>query len=127
MMRTGGYLIYSNRLPVFIDDRAELYGAEFFGEFVNTRRGTPIWRSAFDAYDIQQALVAADSGLAEVLTAEGWHVDFSDERWTVFRVRNSLSERGEDASLTAGALRRVLVGVVRAPSVAAGKPSGPAA
>ena len=84
MMRPAAISIYSNQLPVFIDDRAELYGAEFFGEFVNTRRGTPIWRAAFDAYDIQQALVAADSGLAEVLTAEGWHVDFSDERWTVF-------------------------------------------
>ena len=42
--RTGGYLIYANRLPVFVDDRAELYGAEFFREFVDTRRGTPVWQ-----------------------------------------------------------------------------------
>ncbi len=60
---TGGYLIYANRLPVFIDDRAELFGADFFREFVNTRRGTPAWRSTFDRYGIEQALVASDVGL----------------------------------------------------------------
>ncbi len=81
---TGGYLIYANRLPVFVDDRAELYGPEFYREFVNTRRGTPVWQPAFDRYGIQQALVAADAGLADVLTAESWKVDFADERWTVF-------------------------------------------
>jgi len=81
---TGGYLIYANRLPVFIDDRAELFGAEFFEEFVDTRRGTPTWRSAFDRYGFEQALVATNAGLADVLTAEGWRVDFSDDRWTVF-------------------------------------------
>jgi len=82
--RTGGYLIYVDRLPVFVDDRAELYGADFFGEFVNTRRGTPVWKSVFEQYDIEQALVATDAGLANVLTAEGWRVDFTDDRWTVF-------------------------------------------
>ena len=81
---TGGYLIYANRLPVFVDDRAELFGAGFFREFVDTRRGTPVWRSVFERYGIEQALVATDAGLAEVLTAEGWKVDFIDDRWTVF-------------------------------------------
>ena len=81
---TGGYLIYANRLPVFIDDRAELYGAEFFREFVDTRRGTPTWRIAFDRYGIEQVLVRTDAGLAEVLAEEGWNVDFADDQWTVF-------------------------------------------
>lgn len=81
---TGGYLIYAGRLPVFIDDRAELYGAEFFQEFVDTRRGTPAWQAAFERYGIEQALVANDAGLAGVLAGEGWRVDFSDDRWTVF-------------------------------------------
>ena len=80
----GGYLIYADRLPVFIDDRAELYGAEFFSEFVDTRRGTLVWQSVFDRYGIREALVTTDSGLAEVLRGEGWRVDFSDDRWTVF-------------------------------------------
>ena len=81
---TGGYLIYLDQLPVFVDDRAELFGAEFFREFVDTRRGTPVWQVAFDRYDIEQALVATDAGLAVVLAAEGWAVDFADDRWTVF-------------------------------------------
>jgi hypothetical protein len=84
---TGGYLIYADRLPVFVDDRAELYGAEFFREFVDTRRGTPVWEVAFERYGIQQALVASDAGLAGVLTAEGWRVEFTDDRWTVFSRR----------------------------------------
>ena len=87
--RTGGYLIYADRLPVFIDDRAELYGADFFRTFVQTRAGTPVWDSLFERYGIEQALVATDSGLADVLTAEDWHVDFSDERWTVFSRRST--------------------------------------
>lgn len=81
---TGGYLIFVDRLPVFIDDRAELYGAEFFREFVDTRRGTPAWQAAFEKYGIEQALVANDAGLAGVLATEGWRVEFSDDRWTVF-------------------------------------------
>jgi hypothetical protein len=81
---TGGYLIYANRLPVFVDDRAELYGAEFFGEFVDTRRGAPAWRATFDRYGIEQALVSTDAGLAEALTTEGWELVFTDERWAVF-------------------------------------------
>jgi hypothetical protein len=81
---TGGYLIYANRLPVFVDDRAELYGADFFETFVQTRAGTPDWEAAFDRYGIEQALVNTDSGLADVLTLEGWQVDFADDQWTVF-------------------------------------------
>jgi hypothetical protein len=81
---TGGYLIYANRLPVFVDDRAELYGAEFFSEFVDTRRGTPTWQATFDRYGIEQALVRTDAGIAEALTTEGWELVFTDERWAVF-------------------------------------------
>ncbi len=121
---TGGYLIYLNQLPVFIDDRAELYGAEFFGEFVNTRRGTPVWRRAFDAYDIQQALVAADAGLAEVLTAEGWHVDFSDESWTVFSRARAIGRRFLCTRRRGSFLAEAGTTVVRPPNVPASLVSG---
>jgi hypothetical protein len=43
-----------------------------------------VWEVAFERYGIQQALVASDAGLAGVLTAEGWQVEFTDDRWTVF-------------------------------------------
>lgn len=81
---TGGYLIYLDRLPVFIDDRAELYGEDFFREFVSTRRGAPAWRTEFERYDIEQALVGTKLGLADELTEEGWSVVFTDDTWTVF-------------------------------------------
>ena len=81
---TGGYLIYSGQFPVFIDDRAELYGAEHFREFVRTRQGGPTWQTTFEEYGFDQVLVRSDVGLASVLAAEGWVVDFTDDRWTVF-------------------------------------------
>jgi hypothetical protein len=85
--RTGGYLIYAGRLPVFIDDRAELYGADFFRTFVQTRAGAPEWKATFETYGIQQALVPTDAGLAAVLRDDGWEVEFADDRWTVFSGR----------------------------------------
>jgi hypothetical protein len=82
----GGYLIYSawpDRL-VYTDDRAELYGAERFQEFVDARSGLPVWREVFEQHDIDQALLAADgTGLQEVLTASGWSERYRDSDFVV--------------------------------------------
>ena len=78
----GGYLIYAAwpDRPVYIDDRAELYGAERFREFVDARDGLPVWRDVFARYDISQALLPADeTGLQQVLAAEGWTERYRDD------------------------------------------------
>lgn len=82
---TGGYLIYAERMPVFIDDRAELYGEEFFGDFVETRAGAPVWRDMFARYDIGQAVVRRGGGLSRALEDDGWGIAYSDDDWQVFR------------------------------------------
>ncbi|MBT8215349.1 MAG: hypothetical protein KJO17_00705 [Acidimicrobiia bacterium] len=87
----GGYLIWAEwpgRL-VYTDDRAELYGAERFEQFADTRAGLPLWREVFERYGITQALLSADqSGLQEVLAASGWAERYRDDEYVL------LSETG---------------------------------
>lgn len=68
----GGFIIYDEwpeRLT-FIDDRAELYGEEFFLRFTGTRDGQ--YEDLFDEYGFDAALTKEDWGLTERLRADGW-------------------------------------------------------
>lgn len=71
----GGFLIYAawpDRL-VYIDDRAELYGADRSETFVQARAGDAGWEAALAEHDIRQVLLETDAtGLQEVLLASGW-------------------------------------------------------
>ncbi|MBT8214366.1 MAG: hypothetical protein KJP12_04010 [Acidimicrobiia bacterium] len=77
----GGYLIYRGQ-PVFVDDRAELYGAEFFGSYRDARDGVE-WRPLFDEYGITAALLDVDDGLVEVLGEAGWGERYRDGSFVV--------------------------------------------
>ena len=68
----GGFLIYDewpDRL-VFIDDRAELYGEEFFNQFLRVRDGQ--YEELFTEYGFTNALTRDDWGLTARLDADGW-------------------------------------------------------
>jgi hypothetical protein len=82
----GGYLIFSGgpERKVFVDDRAELYGADHLRAMVQTRGGGPGWAATFDEWNVEQALVRWEDGIADVLTAAQWGVVFEDEVWVVF-------------------------------------------
>ncbi len=82
----GGYLIYSAgpERKVFVDDRAELFGADHLRAMVHTRGGGPGWAETFDEWGVEQALVRREDGIAEVLTEAEWEVMFEDEVWVVF-------------------------------------------
>jgi len=84
---TGGYLIYAQwpEREVFIDDRAELYGAELMGEFVSARHGTPEWQDLFAEYGIDQVLLQSDEGLVRALREAGWVTRYEDADWVVMR------------------------------------------
>ncbi len=83
----GGYLIYAGgpAARVFVDDRAELYGAEFFERVAKVRLGAPAWMGAQEEWDIQQALLKKTEGLVGALEAEGWIEVFSDDFFVVLR------------------------------------------
>jgi hypothetical protein len=82
----GGYLIYAQwpQRRVFVDDRAELFGAEHFSDTVEARNGTPSWEAVFMRWNIEQALAGVDEGLAEALETAGWSERFRDEHFVVF-------------------------------------------
>jgi hypothetical protein len=82
----GGYLIYAAwpGVPVYIDDRAELYGVERLEEFIRAQSGDYV--EVFDRYDIEVAIVKPDTFLWRRLIADGWLVEAtSDEFVTVTR------------------------------------------
>ena len=83
---TGGFLIYAYwpEREVFIDDRAELYGAEFMREFVHANNGDPVWRNVFERHGIDQALVRRDSGIARALDDARWNVRYEDSTWALW-------------------------------------------
>ena len=69
----GGFLIYARpEGRVFVDDRAELYGATHFRALVDARNARPGWDALFAEHDIGQALIQVNDGLVSVLELEGW-------------------------------------------------------
>ena len=77
----GGYLIYAAwpRVPVYIDDRAELYGVERLEEFVRAQSGDYV--EVFDRYGIEVAVVKPDTSLWRRLIADGWSVEVASEEF----------------------------------------------
>lgn len=82
----GGYLIWSRgpELKVFVDDRAELYGARL-GEFVEVRRMEIPWEPIFERDGIQQALLRNDEALRQSLSDAGWVTIHADDNFSILR------------------------------------------
>ena len=80
----GGYLIYADwpDIEVFIDDRAELYGAEGFQRFHDLKSGIGV-EETFAELGIEQALVSTDWPIVEYLELLGWDYRFEDENFVV--------------------------------------------
>jgi len=80
----GGYLIYADwpDRPVYIDDRAELYGGEGLATFGDVRSGVGVLNE-FAKWGIDQAIVSADWPVVEYLEAIGWKVRYRDDNFVV--------------------------------------------
>ncbi len=79
----GGFLIYSEwpgRL-VWIDDRAELHGADRISELQRARNGQ--YEEVFDRYGFDAALTKPDWILTGRLIADGWTVDHETDEFMV--------------------------------------------
>ncbi len=80
----GGYLIYARPdVPVFVDDRAELYGAEHFSDLVAARNARPAWEEVFEEHGIEQALLRTEDGLVTVLELTGWQTVAEGETYVL--------------------------------------------
>ena len=79
----GGYLIWKlyPSTPVFIDGRADLYGAKLFHDFANAYELKGSWQQILQSWGIQTVLVPPDSALAVGLqNAPGWTVSYRDSQ-----------------------------------------------
>jgi hypothetical protein len=85
----GGYLIYRDwpAQQVYIDDRAELYGARGFAEFRAAKQG--IYEDLFARYGMTEAIVKENWELRAVLARDGWVVGYEDEFFVVMRAPGS--------------------------------------
>ena len=81
----GGYLIYRDwpQNQVYIDDRAELYGAGFFQGLRDAKAGE--YEELFAEYDMTEAIVKPAWGLALQLERDGWVSVYSDEFFGLYR------------------------------------------
>jgi hypothetical protein len=85
----GGYLIYRDwpAQQVYIDDRAELYGARGFAEFRAAKQGD--YEDLFARYGMTEAIVKRDWELATALERDGWLVGYEDEFFMLMRAPGS--------------------------------------
>ena len=85
-MGVGGYLIYAEwpRWQVFIDDRAELYGEQFFADFQDAIHAGE-YDVLLDRHGIDQAMLKPDDPLTVALAGQGWVAVHADEEFVVLR------------------------------------------
>jgi len=83
----GGYLIwrlYPDYL-VYIDGRADLYGAEFVTEFFSIYSIKPGWEEKLDQENIRMVFIESDSVLANALRRSAtWNIEFEDDLSVIF-------------------------------------------
>lgn len=81
----GGYLIWRDwpESQMFIDDRAELFGKEFFEEYQDVVAGR--YEEVFERYGMRAAIADPDWPLVTVLERDGWRAYYRDEHFVVLR------------------------------------------
>ncbi|MGA8438995.1 MAG: hypothetical protein WB714_12280 [Candidatus Sulfotelmatobacter sp.] len=90
----GGYLIWKlyPTTPVFIDGRADLYGAKLFHDFADTYELKDSWQKILQRWGIRTVIVPPDSALAAGLeSAPGWAVSYRDSQAMILTTPDPLA------------------------------------
>ncbi len=77
----GGYLIYrlTPAVKVVADDRHDLYGEQFFREYIKLTRVEPGWQDVLKKNNVNWVLMPAESPLGGVLSSNGeWSAEYRD-------------------------------------------------
>ena len=76
----GGYLIYrsAGRRKVFFDGRSDFYGAEFLKQYSRMVQVRPGWRTIWDGWHFDYALLPDDFPLVPALQQIGWREVYRD-------------------------------------------------
>jgi hypothetical protein len=92
--RWGGFLIYRlyPKQLVAVDDRHDLYGAEYFKRYLKIVHGEPGWREGLAETRAGWVLVSRDSVLDGLLSSDKeWKTAYRDDVGVLFRMNH---ERG---------------------------------
>jgi len=83
----GDYLIYAAwpQHKVFIDGRADMYGADRMKEYLTLAHAVPGWKEIIDKYAFSSILFDTHSPLSSALTDDiNWHLVYSDPVASIF-------------------------------------------
>ena len=84
----GGYLIYElyPQAKVVVDDRHDLYGAQFFKDYLKVVRVEPGWEEVLKKDNAGCVLMPPQSPLAGILSTQpDWSVEYRDEMAVLLR------------------------------------------
>jgi hypothetical protein len=84
----GGYLIYQlyPRIKVVVDDRHDLYGSEFFKNYLKVIQVQPGWDQVLEQEHVTRVLAPANSSLTVLLReSPQWMVVHEDDTAVLFR------------------------------------------
>jgi hypothetical protein len=69
---------------VFIDDRADMFPSDVFGDATDLLRGHPEWQAVLDRHGIDIVLWERNTPTASLLAASpSWQTVYSDTRWVI--------------------------------------------
>lgn len=89
----GGYLIYRlyPQTQVFVDDRHDLYGAQFLKDYLKLIQVAPGWNEGLNEKHVNWVLVPAGSALASMLRETSrWTVTYEDSTAVLFHRARAL-------------------------------------
>jgi hypothetical protein len=89
----GGYLIWKlyPSTPVFIDGRADLYGAQLFHDFADAYQLKGPWQQIFERWHIHTVIIPPESALATGLqSAPDWTISYQDRQAIILTMSSSM-------------------------------------
>lgn len=82
----GGLILYKLKMKVFIDDRADFYGQEYYGKYGTIVQTDPGWQGLLDQFKIKWILMPVNAKLAQALSnAPEWSMVAKDEASVIYR------------------------------------------
>jgi len=81
----GGLILYKLKMRVFIDDRADFYGQEYYGKYGTIVQTDPGWQALLDQLKIKWILMQTNAKLAAALsTNPEWTMVAKDEASVIY-------------------------------------------
>lgn len=105
----GGYLIWKlyPASKVFVDGRADLYGADLLRQFQAVMQLKPGWQQILDSWDVQAVVVPSTSALAQALDLDqSWHLRYRDDDAALFLRNRHASQTPEMNPVSQAGLAR---------------------